>query len=30
MGGGGGGGPRGGMGGMGGDLTEHRFNVTLS
>jgi hypothetical protein len=27
---GGGGGGRGGMGGMGGDLTEHRFNLTLS
>jgi hypothetical protein len=26
----GGGGGRGGMGGMGGDLTEHRFNLTLS
>jgi hypothetical protein len=30
MGGGGPGGGRGGMGGMGGDLTEHRYNVTLS
>jgi Carboxypeptidase regulatory-like domain len=28
--GGGGAGGRGGMGGMGGDLTEHRFNLTLS